>query len=98
MTNGLQAKNISKEVLNPTVHNNVVEAFRSIHALGIIHSDVRKENILVRADNTVVIIDFEFSQCKDVTSDQIALEEEEVADLLRDLEESGRHCKEDIAP
>ena len=96
LTNRLQAKNISKELLNPTVVKNVVDAFHSVHALGVIHSDVRKENILVREDHTVVIIDFELSLCNNVTSDQIALEDEEVADLLRHLQDPAHHYKVDI--
>jgi tRNA A-37 threonylcarbamoyl transferase component Bud32 len=91
--NILQAKELSAGVLNPTVTENVLTAFRDIHALGVIHSDIRTQNILVKEDHSVVIIDFEFSSFKDVTMDQIALEDEEIEDLLDNLRGVGCLCK-----
>lgn len=63
----------------------MLTAFRDIHALGVIHSDIMTQNILVKEDHSVVIIDFEFSSFKDVTMDQIASENEEIEDLLDNL-------------
>ena len=47
---------------NPTITKNVLNAFKEIHARGIYHGDIRSENILVRPDNSVVVIDFESSE------------------------------------
>jgi tRNA A-37 threonylcarbamoyl transferase component Bud32 len=91
--NILQAKELSAGLLNPTVAENVLTAFGEIHALGVIHSDIRTQNILVKEDHSVVIIDFEFSSFKEVTMDQIASENEEIEDLLDNLRGVGCPCK-----
>lgn len=44
------------------IGRNIVKAFRQIHARGVLHGDVRPENILVRPDQSVVVIDFEMSE------------------------------------
>lgn len=59
--------------LNPTIAKNILNAFRKIHTRKVYHGDVRVENILVRPDNSVVIIDFERSI---VNADQALLKEE----------------------
>jgi tRNA A-37 threonylcarbamoyl transferase component Bud32 len=46
----------------PQIGRNVLRAFKQIHARGICHGDVRPENILVRPDQSVVVIDFEMSE------------------------------------
>jgi thiamine kinase-like enzyme len=46
---------------SPTVIENVLNAFKEIHARGICHGDIRFENILVRPNESVVVIDFEAS-------------------------------------
>ena len=63
------------------IENNVVAVFRTLHERGIYHGDVRGPNILVRPDNSVVVLDFERS-C--VNADQIMLleEEDEVRHML----------------
>jgi serine/threonine protein kinase len=92
VTNVFQGTELSEDNLNATIIQNILQAFRSIHALGVIHSDVRKENILVREDNSVVIVDFEMSSFMDVTADQMALEEKIVEELLDDLQGPGCQC------
>ena len=70
---------------NPNIVKNILNAFRKIHARKLYHGDIRMENILVRPDNSVVIIDFEKSV---VNADQALLSEEmkEVKLLLSRLE------------
>ena len=58
---------------NPKIAKNVVKAFKEIHARKVCHGDVRGENILVRPDNSVVIIDFERSE---MDVDLVSLNEE----------------------
>ena len=71
-------------VFNPTISRNVVKAFKELHARKVYHGDVRVENILVRADNSVVVIDFELSTAN---ADEKSLKEEmkEVKSLLAGL-------------
>jgi len=45
----------------PKIAHNILRSFRRLHARKICHGDVRRENILVRNDGSVVIIDFERS-------------------------------------
>jgi thiamine kinase-like enzyme len=44
---------------NSKIAKNVVKAFKEIHSRRVCHGDVRCENILVRRDNSIVVIDFE---------------------------------------
>jgi RIO-like serine/threonine protein kinase len=83
---------ISADILSPTVMENVVDAFHSIHELGVLHADVRKENILIREDKSVVIIDFDRSAFIDVSVDEIIAENEAVQALLTELQEDGCRC------
>jgi tRNA A-37 threonylcarbamoyl transferase component Bud32 len=46
----------------PKVRENVIHAFEEIHAWGVYHGDVRSENILVRSDESVVVLNFEISE------------------------------------
>jgi RIO-like serine/threonine protein kinase len=53
---------VSISNLTPEHEKTILEAFDSIHALGVLHGDARRENILVGKDGKEVwIIDFEFS-------------------------------------
>ena len=64
---------------------NVIKAFTEIHRRRVYHGDVRGENILVRPDNSVVIIDFEMSEM-DADQELLDSEMEEVKDLCAFLE------------
>jgi serine/threonine protein kinase len=63
------------------IKRNIIKAFKEIHARRVYHEDIRSENILIRPDNSVVIIDFERSE---IDIDLISLndEMEEVKHLL----------------
>jgi serine/threonine protein kinase len=69
---------------NPMISKNVVAAYQEIHARGVLHRDVRPQNILVRSDNSVVVVDFELS---DLYTDAEVFEAEmkEVSGMLASL-------------
>ena len=69
---------------NATVSQNVASAFRELHTRKVYHGDVRAENILVRPDYSVVLIDFERSI---TNADEELLNDEvnEVKSLLASL-------------
>ena len=64
---------------------NITAAFNAIHELGVIHGDVRRQNIMVKADQSVVIIDFEISRRERVLASDIESEDDIVEDLLIEL-------------
>ena len=72
---------------NPIIKRNVLKAFAQIHARKVCHGDVRAENILVKPDNSVVIIDFETSVAH-ASADRLRAETREVKALLASLERS----------
>ena len=63
----------------------ITAAFNAIHQLGVIHGDVRRQNIIVKADESVVIIDFEVSRYERVSASDIENEDDIVEDLLIEL-------------
>src|SRR5437762_13767595 len=72
------------------VESQILKAFGRIHSLGVVHGDVRRENILVDANgNSVWIIDFEYAEIIDggleSKPSKIALETELVKGLLREI-------------
>lgn len=77
---------LSKVVLNHMIEANVIAAFEMLHKHCIYHGDVRPANILVRDDNSVVLIDFERSVSN---ADRMMLleEEDEVRHMLRSARE-----------
>ena len=46
----------------PKIGRNILRAFKQIHTRGVLHGDVRLENILVRPDQSIAVIDFEMSE------------------------------------
>jgi serine/threonine protein kinase len=72
------------------VEKEVLAAFDAIHALNVVHGDVRPENILVTEDeNKVWIIDFEDGQIIDDGDDEreskVSDEMEAVCEMLQDI-------------
>lgn len=65
----------------PKIGRNVIKAFKEIHARGVYHGDVRGENILVRSDQSVVVVDFEMSRV-DAEEEDLKAEMGEVKYLL----------------
>jgi len=68
----------------PNIGRNVINAFKEIHARGVYHGDVRCENILVRPDESIVIVDFEMSTI-DADDDDLKSEMRDVKRLLASL-------------
>ena len=68
----------------PQIGRNIIKAFNKIHARGVYHGDVRAENILVRPDQSVVVIDFEMSEV-DTPEESLMSEMREVKLLLAAL-------------
>ena len=68
----------------PNIGTNVTNAFKEIHARGVCHGDVRCENILVRPDGSIVVVDFEMSMI-DADEDHLKSEMREVKHLLASL-------------
>jgi len=71
----------------PGIRRNVVNAFKEIHARGVYHGDVRCENILVKPDGSVVVVDFEMSTI-DADEDCLKSEMRAVRYLLASLGKS----------
>jgi RIO-like serine/threonine protein kinase len=69
---------------NSKIAKNVIKAFKEIHAMKVCHGDVRCENILVRPDDSVVVIDFESSEL-DADPESLNAEMREVQYLLTSL-------------
>jgi len=68
----------------PNIGRNVINAFKEIHARAVWHGDVRCENILVRPDESVVIVDFEMSTIE-ADEDSLKAEMRDVKHLLVSL-------------
>jgi RIO-like serine/threonine protein kinase len=66
------------------VERRVLQAFEAIHALHVVHGDVRPANVLVGDDGMVWVVDFEFSSIvDDHNSDQFSSEMSAVKEMLR---------------
>lgn len=64
------------------IEENTVQAFKTLHSYGVYHGDVRAANVLVRKDESIVLIDFERSV---LNADKMMLleEEDEVRHMLQ---------------
>jgi serine/threonine protein kinase len=90
--------------LTDKVEMDIWKAFDAIHELGVIHNDVREQNILVTDDGeSVFIIDFDHSSTiSELTKPQgnygptpaaaecVALERKEIKVLLHQLKNPGK--------
>lgn len=89
MSNG-QGKQLCAANLDDEVSKNVKDAFAQIHALGVIHGDVRRQNIMVREDKSVVIIDFESGVYHENLSDVMIKEEnDEIERVFKEVRHEG---------
>ena len=73
---------MSKVNVNDTIEKNVITAYKMLHKHSICHGDVRSANIIVRDDDSVVLIDFERGL---LNADKMMLieEEDEVRHMMR---------------
>jgi tRNA A-37 threonylcarbamoyl transferase component Bud32 len=76
----LRPNNMTREI-----EENIYEAFKKIHEAGVVHNDVRLDNILVSAVGgpSVWIIDFEYAGPGDDCSYEMELNA--VKDLIEDV-------------
>ena len=77
----LEGSHLSNENSTPRVKSNIIVAYAAIHKLGVVHGDIRAENVLVLKDESVRIMDFE-NRSTNAKIDQIEVEKEEVDKML----------------
>jgi RIO-like serine/threonine protein kinase len=65
---------LSDTIITQRIEANTIEAFKTLHSYGVCHGDVRAANVLVRKNESVVLIDFERSM---LNADKMMLVEEE---------------------
>jgi RIO-like serine/threonine protein kinase len=73
--------------MTDNVRTNVYEAIDAIHGLGVIHGDIRKENVLVLEDESIRFIDFENSAVLDMDKDIFRGDRAEVDVMFDTLKE-----------
>ena len=73
---------MSDLVVTPQIEKNVVEAYKELHQHNVYHGDIRAANIIIRPDESVVLIDFERSV---LNADRMMLieEQDEVLHMLQ---------------
>ena len=73
---------MSETIVNAKIERNVIGAFKELHRHNVYHGDIRAANIIVKPDQSVVLIDFERSV---LDADRIMLieEEDEVRHMLQ---------------
>jgi serine/threonine protein kinase len=86
---------VSASNLTARAESLILNAFAAIHSLGVIHGDVRSENILVSENGDAVwIIDFEFAEIvkegDEAKMAEIFHETQAIEDLLRELKDCRR--------
>jgi RIO-like serine/threonine protein kinase len=78
-----QAQQFGAAIMDDEVEKNVKEAFDAIHKVGVLHGDIRRQNVMIREDRSVVIIDFEHSiYSDDLSTDRIREENDEIEFML----------------
>ena len=78
----MKGKELSKVNVNDTIEKNVITAYKMLHNYSICHGDVRSANIIVRDDDSVVLVDFERGL---LNADKMMLieEEDEMRHMMR---------------
>ena len=73
---------LSDTTVTPQIEKNVVQAFKLLHCQGVCHGDVRAANVLIRENESVVLVDFER---RVLNADKMMLleEEDEVIHMLQ---------------
>ena len=84
------------------IEKKVLQAFAAVHSHGIIHGDIRADNILVgRNGQSVWIVDFEFAElvvgAADEMHSRIAQEIGVVTELLAKFKQLNRSCGNSLA-
>ena len=82
----MQGTHLSSEFMNDDIERKVLAAYRSLHDWGVMHGDIRRENVLVLEDESVRIIDFDNASI--LPEDDLKLilcEDEEIMSILKQL-------------
>ena len=74
--------------VTPRIEKNIMQAFKVLHSHAVYHGDVRAANVLVRKDESVVLIDFERSVLN-VDKMMLLEEEDEVRHMLQFAKSKG---------
>ena len=72
--------------MNDGVKSRVVDVYKGLHEQGVLHGDIRRENVLVLGDGSVCIIDFDNASI--LREEDISLtlrEDDEVALMLNGM-------------
>jgi serine/threonine protein kinase len=76
--------------MNDGVKRKVVAAYKMLHEHGVLHGDIRSENVLVLRDGSVRIIDFDNASILPEKDIKLTLrEDDEVRVMLNGLTCSG---------
>ena len=96
----MKAAPLSPANWNRKVTKGVLEAFEAIHALGVVHGDVRLENVLVEEESSRVwIVDFEFARIISAAQESdLSAEMGAVEQMLKDLEMEGHQHSRCLRP
>jgi serine/threonine protein kinase len=78
--------------LNGDIESRIVDAYAKLHKLGVIHVDIRPENILVLKDGSIRIIDFDCSCIASEERDLIAQEDDETFKMFEELRRKRDSC------
>jgi serine/threonine protein kinase len=92
---------VSASNLTARTEAQIIKAFSAIHSLGVIHGDIREENILISENGDAAwIIDFEFTEIVNVKDDvkmaEMFHETQAVEDLLRELKDRHLYSHHDL--
>jgi RIO-like serine/threonine protein kinase len=79
--------------LTPEINVQILNAYSAIHDLGVVHSDVAPQNILVDSEvGRVWIIDFESSYLKDEIREYDRWDEKDSVLMMIKKVERGEEC------
>jgi serine/threonine protein kinase len=92
LNTGLQGTDLTKARHTPELADKIRQAFREIHELGVLHDDVRDQNVLVKPDGSVVLIDFELSRFGNVMKEEFTNEMNNVEQMIGELEDRCSCC------
>ena len=80
---------LSDTKVTSQIEKNIIQAFKMLHSLGVCHGDVRAANVLIRKDESVMLIDFERSMLN-VGKMMLLEEEDEVRHMLQFVKSKDR--------
>ena len=89
----LQGRRLSEACVNDDIERKIFKTYESIHDLGVIHGDIRPENLLVLEDGSVRIIDFDNAAIFSLSDiNLIGQEKDEIKTMLESLRKSDSSC------